>query len=121
MKEDTNDSLAAKISLLDFLQQHGWKPLRDRGGDEIAGLCPLHRDPRPSFYVNRRKQLFYCHGCGCGGGLARLMRLLGVTAVPLPATPSRRWKLPMTSIDGNWPAVRRRAPISLIEAFTTRR
>lgn len=42
----------------------------------MAGLCPLHRDSHPSFYVNRRKQVFYCHGCGHGGGLARLIRLL---------------------------------------------
>lgn len=79
MNGDANGSPAARISLLDFLQQHGWKPVRDRGRDEVSGLCPLHRDSRPSFYVNRRKQLFYCHGCGRGGGLARLMRLLGLT------------------------------------------
>lgn len=80
MNEDANGSWAAKISLLDFLQQHGWKPVRDRGRDEVSGLCPLHRESRPSFYVNRRKQLFYCHGCGRGGGLSRLMGLLGLAA-----------------------------------------
>ncbi len=32
-----NGSLAARISLLDFLQQHGWKPVRDRGREEVAG------------------------------------------------------------------------------------
>jgi CHC2 zinc finger len=67
----------AGISLLDYLAQYGWRPVRDNGRDEIAGLCPLHRDSRPSFYVNRRKQVFYCHGCGRGGGLARLVDLLG--------------------------------------------
>ncbi len=80
MNQDAHSSPAARISLLDFLQQHGWKAVRDRGRDEVAGLCPLHRDSRPSFYVNRRKQLFYCHGCGRGGGLARLMHLLGAAA-----------------------------------------
>jgi hypothetical protein len=73
----------ARIPLLEFLLDHGWKPLRDNGSDEVAGLCPLHRDTRPSFYVNRRKQVFYCHGCGCGGGLSRLTRLLGDSADPL--------------------------------------
>jgi DNA primase len=67
----------AGISLLDYLAQHGWRPVRDNGRDEVAGLCPLHRDSRPSFYVNRRKQVFYCHGCGRGGGLSRLIRWLG--------------------------------------------
>jgi DNA primase len=65
-----------RVSLLDYLQQHGWKIVRDNGREEVAGLCPLHRESRPSFYVNRRKQVFYCHGCGRGGGLARLIRWL---------------------------------------------
>jgi len=51
------------ISLLDYLEQRGWKKLRDNGGDEVLGLCPLHLESIPSFYVNRRKQAFYCHGC----------------------------------------------------------
>jgi DNA primase len=66
----------ARISLLEFLIQRGWKPLRDSGGEEVAGLCPLHRERRPSFYVNRRKQVFFCHGCGRGGGLRRLIGFL---------------------------------------------
>jgi DNA primase len=73
-----------RLSLLEYLQQHGWKPVRDHGREEIAGLCPLHEETRPSFYVNRRKQVFYCHGCGRGGGLARLIHLLG--NLPEPVT-----------------------------------
>ena len=76
MMDLDHDVLQPRISLLDYLQQRGWKIVRDRGGDEVAGLCPLHHDHHPSFYVNRRKQVFYCHGCGCGGGLARLIYLL---------------------------------------------
>lgn len=78
-----------RISLLEFLLQHGWKPTRDQGREEVAGLCPLHRESRPSFYVNRRKQVFYCHGCGRGGGLAQLVRLLdlcGELPAPAPTT-----------------------------------
>jgi DNA primase len=70
------DATQRQISLLDYLQQQGWKIVSDKGREEVAGLCPLHRENRPSFYVNRRKQVFYCHGCGRGGGLARLIHLL---------------------------------------------
>jgi DNA primase len=49
---------------------------------EVLGLCPLHRESVPSFYVNRRKQVFYCHGCDRGGGLARLIQLLEGRPVP---------------------------------------
>ena len=79
----------AKISLLEFLRQRGWRPVRDDGREEVAGLCPLHKDSRPSFYVNRRKQVFYCHGCGLGGGLRKLIALLGAP----PSMPRDRAQL----------------------------
>ncbi len=44
-------------------------------GGEFVGLCPLHPETRPSFYVNARKNLFYCHGCGQGGDLIRFVEL----------------------------------------------
>jgi DNA primase len=83
MMNPDHDVLQPRISLLDYLQQYGWKIVRDSGREEVAGLCPLHQESRPSFYVNRRKQVFYCHGCGRGGGLAQLIHLLG--RLPEPA------------------------------------
>jgi DNA primase len=76
-----------QMTLLDYLEQHGWKIVRDSGREEVAGLCPLHRESRPSFYVNRRKQVFYCHGCGRGGGLQRLIRWL--EDLPASADPAQ--------------------------------
>ena len=84
MTDRENAMPRARISLLDYLQYHGWKVVRDNGREEVAGLCPLHPDNRPSFYVNRRKQVFYCHGCGRGGGLASLLRWLEEPAQPAP-------------------------------------
>ncbi|MDP2997285.1 MAG: toprim domain-containing protein [Bryobacterales bacterium] len=76
----------ARISLLEFLIERGWKPVRDGGREEVAGLCPLHEDHHPSFYVNRRKQVFYCHGCGRGGGLGRLIGWLADKPQPASAS-----------------------------------
>jgi DNA primase len=68
--------LRRSVPLLPYLEQQGWKPSAYSERDEVCGLCPLHRDSRPSFYVNRRKNVFYCQGCGQGGDVIRLVELL---------------------------------------------
>ena len=64
-----------RIPLLHYLRQHHWTARPAARREEFVGLCPLHRDTRPSFYVNARKNLFYCHGCGQGGDLIRFVEL----------------------------------------------
>jgi len=76
MTSEQRYRLRRKFPLLTYLQQQGWKPAAYSESDEVCGVCPLHRDSRPSFYVNRRKDVFYCHGCGQGGDVIRLVELL---------------------------------------------
>lgn len=73
MGEDV-EALKRRVSLLDYLRQHNWTG-RPAGCWEYVGLCPLHEETRPSFYVNTRKDVFYCHGCGQGGDLIRFVEL----------------------------------------------
>jgi DNA primase len=74
---DTADlqDLKQRIPLLDYLQQRNWAARRVGARAEFVGVCPFHRETRPSFYVNARKNLFYCHGCGRGGDLIRFVEL----------------------------------------------
>src|SRR5215469_6078003 len=69
------ERLKQRIPLLEYLQRHNWKPCRAGTRQELVGLCPFHRETRPSFYVNAHKNLFYCHGCGRGGDLIRFVQL----------------------------------------------
>ena len=43
------ERLKQRISLLEYLQRHNWKPCRAGTRQELVGLCPLHQDARPSF------------------------------------------------------------------------
>ena len=74
MREDL-EQLKQRIPLLDYLQQRNWTAHRVSAREEFVGLCPLHPETRPSFYVNARKNLFYCHGCERGGDLIRFVEL----------------------------------------------
>ena len=69
------ERLKQRIPLLDYLRQRHWAARPTASQQEFVGLCPLHHDTRPSFYVNARKNLFYCHGCGRGGDLIRFVEL----------------------------------------------
>ena len=74
MGEDL-EQLKQRLPLLDYLRRQNWTARPAGQGPEFVGLCPLHRETTPSFYVNARRNLFYCHGCGQGGDLIRFVEL----------------------------------------------
>ena len=69
------EQLKQRLPLLAYLQRHNWTARPAGTPQEFVGLCPLHRENHPSFYVNACKNLFYCHGCGRGGDLIRFVEL----------------------------------------------
>ena len=68
--------LKERWPLLDYLRQQKWTAQPTcPSSSEFVGLCPLHQETQPSFYVNADKNLSYCHACSQGGDLIRLVQL----------------------------------------------
>jgi DNA primase len=86
------DELKRQIPLLDYLQAHQWRPARQLSRGRWMGLCPLHRDHKPSFLVDPNKGLFYCYGCGRGGDVIRLAELYHEVSFPQALALLRQWR-----------------------------
>jgi DNA primase len=72
---DDLECLKEHVPLLQYLARHDWRGRPVGSQQEFVGLCPLHAESKPSFYVNARKNVFYCHGCGRGGDIVRFVQL----------------------------------------------
>ncbi len=75
MSREALDELKQQLLLLDYPQAHDWRPARPLSRGRWLGLCPLPDDHQPSFLVDPRKNLVYCHGCGRGGDGIRFAAL----------------------------------------------
>jgi hypothetical protein len=47
-----------------------------KSGRNFVGLCPIHQEKNPSFYVYTKTNSFYCFGCNQGGNTINLIRKL---------------------------------------------
>jgi len=59
------DEVVARSDLVEIISRH--VDLK-KSGSNMMGLCPFHHEKSPSFSVSPDKQLYYCFGCGQGGG-----------------------------------------------------
>ena len=70
--------MKTQIDLTHILQEAGVQVSRE-SGDEVWGLCPMHRqrtgrdDSHPSWSVNTRSYVHNCFSCGYRGSLTQLL------------------------------------------------
>lgn len=57
----------------DIVQIIGETVTLKKVGRRMVGLCPFHKDSKPSFYVNPDRGAFKCFGCGIGGDVFRFI------------------------------------------------
>jgi len=59
------DEVLARTDVVELIARH---VQLKKSGTNFMGLCPFHHEKSPSFSVSADKQLYYCFGCGKGGG-----------------------------------------------------
>jgi hypothetical protein len=67
---DTVSRIKQALPLLDYAET--LTKLTTRDGHFYHGLCPVHDETRPSFYVDVQRGLFGCYGCGKRGDVINL-------------------------------------------------
>lgn len=70
ISEETVERVLGSTDIVELVQSYF--PLR-RVGTDYTALCPFHSEKTPSFTVSPSRQMFYCFGCGAGGGAARFL------------------------------------------------
>jgi DNA primase len=66
-----------KLDIVDVVQKY---VKLKRSGKYYLGLCPFHKETKPSFYVSEEMQIFKCFGCGASGDVIKfLMQIENLT------------------------------------------
>ena len=71
------------MDILSFLRGGALGPYQSAGPDEVKIHCPYpHRhtggmDKNPSCFLNLNKLVFYCHSCGAGGHINKILKSVG--------------------------------------------
>ena len=77
--------LKERVSMRDVLSHYGIVDgLRsEKGGDELVGLCPFHRETRGSFHVSTSKNAWNCFGCQRHGNILDFVayKVQGILAI----------------------------------------
>ncbi len=63
---DTAEKIQNAISIVDLVSNY---TKLIPSGNKLYGLCPLHNEKTPSFYVYPDTQSYYCFGCHKGGNI----------------------------------------------------
>jgi DNA primase len=71
------EEIKNKLDIVEVVQRY---VKLKRVGRYYSGLCPFHKETKPSFYVSPEMQIFKCFGCGAGGDVIKfLMQIENLT------------------------------------------
>ena len=66
ISSSTIDAVRSSVNIVSLVSEYVHI---DKRGANYWGCCPFHNEKTPSFSVNPDRNMFYCFGCGKGGGV----------------------------------------------------
>jgi DNA primase len=73
------EEIKNRVSIVDLVSEY---VTLKKTGRNFVGLCPFHQEKTPSFTVTPDRQMFYCFGCGEGGGVFTFMMKISQMTYP---------------------------------------
>ena len=93
---DTIAEVKERVDLVEIVSDY---VVLQKKGREFTGLCPFHEEKTPSFTVNPAKQLYYCFGCGAGGGAIKFLMEIGKQSFPeVTLNLAQRYQIPIKTL-----------------------
>jgi DNA primase len=93
----TFDVIKREVNIVEVVSNY--TSLKKSNG-RYYGLCPLHKEDTPSFYVNEELGLFYCFGCMRGGSVIDfLMYAENLDLIEIPEFIEKRYGLKISKED----------------------
>lgn len=68
----TIDEIREKVDIIELIESTG--VTLTATGSRHRGLCPVHSERTPSFYVNKLSGTFHCFGCGISGDAVQYLK-----------------------------------------------
>ncbi|MDO4173345.1 MAG: DNA primase [Eubacteriales bacterium] len=98
------DELNARCDIVDIVSRY---VSLKKSGSNYFGLCPFHNEKTASFSVAPDKQIYYCFGCGAGGGPIRfIMNVEGLEFQDAVRFLAKEYNMTVPESEGN-PGARR--------------
>lgn len=73
------EEIKNRVSIVDLVSEY---VTLKKTGRNFVGLCPFHQEKTPSFTVTPDRQMFYCFGCGEGGGVFTFLMKISQMTYP---------------------------------------
>lgn len=94
------DTIAEVTDRVDLVEVVSDYVVLQKKGREFSGLCPFHDEKTPSFTVSPVKQLYYCFGCGEGGGAIKfLMEINKQSFREVTFDLAQRYQIPIKALE----------------------